>query len=55
MPHHLTALAKEVATAIIALFNGFAIECLADPDAASGDRLAHTIAGIVQSLSNAQA
>lgn len=50
--HQLTAPADEVATAIIALFNGVAIERLADPDATTDGLLARTIAGILQAFSD---
>ena len=37
-----------VATALIALFNGYAIECLADPTAAPDELLAHAVAAMVR-------
>jgi AcrR family transcriptional regulator len=48
----LTVPADQAATAIIVVFNGFAIERLADPDAARDDLLAHTIAAILQGFSD---
>jgi AcrR family transcriptional regulator len=42
----------QVATALIALFNGFAIERLANPDAAPDELLAHAITAIVTGSSN---
>jgi AcrR family transcriptional regulator len=48
----LTVPADQAATAIIVVFNGFAIEGLADPDAARDDLLAHTIAAILQGFSD---
>ncbi len=38
---------EQVATALITLFNGYAIERLADPDNAPDELLAHTIAAIL--------
>jgi AcrR family transcriptional regulator len=40
----------QVATAVIALFNGFAIERLADPTAAPDELLAHAVAAIFRGL-----
>jgi AcrR family transcriptional regulator len=42
----------QVATALIALFNGFAIERLADPDAAPDELLAHAITAILRGSTN---
>ncbi len=44
----LTLPRDQVATALIALANGFTIERLADPDAAPDELLAHAIAAIVR-------
>jgi len=43
---------EQVATAFIALFNGFAIERLADPDAAPDELLAHAITAILRGSTN---
>jgi len=53
--HQLDVPAEQAATAIIALFNGFAIEGLADPDAASDDVLARAVAAILQGFADRQA
>ena len=42
----------QVATALIALTNGFAIERLADPDAAPDEFFAHAIAALVRGFSS---
>jgi AcrR family transcriptional regulator len=42
----------QVATALIALFNGYAIERLADPDAAPDELLAHATTAILRGLSH---
>jgi AcrR family transcriptional regulator len=44
----LTIPREQVATAILALFNGFAIERLADPEAAPDELLAHALAAILR-------
>jgi AcrR family transcriptional regulator len=41
---------EDIATPLIALFNGFAIEQLAHPDAVHDVQLAHAVAGILQSF-----
>ena len=43
----LTLPREQVATVFIALFNGFAIERLADPDAAPDELLAHAVAAML--------
>jgi AcrR family transcriptional regulator len=43
---------EQVATALIALANGFTIERLADPDAAPDELFAHAIAAILRGFSN---
>jgi AcrR family transcriptional regulator len=48
----LTLPREQVATALIALFNGFAIERLADPDAAPDELLAHAITAILRGSAN---
>jgi AcrR family transcriptional regulator len=53
--HQLNAPADQVATAIITLFNGFAIEALANPDATTAEMLARTIAGILDAFTDRQA
>jgi AcrR family transcriptional regulator len=47
----LTLPRDQAATAVIALTNGFAIERLADPEAAPDELFAHAIAGIIRGLS----
>jgi AcrR family transcriptional regulator len=47
----LTLPREQVATAVIALFNGFAIERLADPQAAPDELLAHAVAATLRGLS----
>lgn len=47
----LTLPREQVATALIALFNGFAIERLADPDAAPDELLAHAVAAVLRGAS----
>jgi AcrR family transcriptional regulator len=47
----LTLAREHVATAMIALFNGFAIERLADPDAAPDELLAHAVAALLRGSS----
>jgi AcrR family transcriptional regulator len=48
----LTRPRAQVATALIALANGFTIERLADPEAAPDELFAHAIAAIVQGFSH---
>jgi AcrR family transcriptional regulator len=48
----LAAPREQVATALIALANGFAIERLADPTAAPDELFAHAIAAILRGFSN---
>jgi AcrR family transcriptional regulator len=48
----LAAPREQVATALIALANGFAIERLADPEAAPDELFAHAIAAILRGFSN---
>lgn len=48
--YELSLPSEQVATALIALFNGFAIERLADPGAAPDDLLAHAITGILHGM-----
>jgi AcrR family transcriptional regulator len=48
----LTLPREQVATALIALFNGFAIERLADPAAAPDELLAHAITAILRGSTN---
>jgi AcrR family transcriptional regulator len=48
----LSVPADQAAIPIIALFNGFAIEGLADPDAASDDLLAHALAAILRGFTD---
>jgi AcrR family transcriptional regulator len=47
----LTVPRDQAATAVIALTNGFAIERLADPEAAPDELFAHAIAAIIRGLS----
>ena len=42
----------QVATALIALFNGYAIERLADPEAAPDELLAHATTAVLRGLSH---
>jgi len=53
--HQLNAPADHVATAIITMFNGFAIEALANPDTTTADMLARTLAGILDAFTDHQA
>jgi AcrR family transcriptional regulator len=48
----LAAPREQVATALIALANGFTIERFADPDAAPDELFAHAIAAILRGFSN---
>jgi len=48
----LTRPRDQIATARIALFNGFAIERLADPDAAPDEVLAHAVAAVLRGFSS---
>jgi AcrR family transcriptional regulator len=48
----LTVPREQVATAMIALANGFAIERLADPTAAPDELFAHAIAAVLRGFSN---
>jgi BetI-type transcriptional repressor, C-terminal len=48
----LTLPREQIATAFLALFNGFAIERLAEPQAAPDDLLAHAIAALLRGFSH---
>lgn len=48
----LTLPREQVATALIAVFNGFAIERLADPDAAPDELLAHAVAAMLRGVTS---
>jgi AcrR family transcriptional regulator len=48
----LTLPREQVATSFLALFNGFAIERLAEPEAAPDDLLAHAVAALLRGFSN---
>jgi hypothetical protein len=49
---HFRVPSEQVATALIALFNGFAIERLAVPDSAQDELLAHAISGLLYGFSD---